>query len=337
MKALSRRPRTATFLSILIASGTVVAIAASDSPRALWRTFEQLQPIYLLAALGVELVAYLGYAIAYRATIRATGKKDISLMLAVRLVVAGFGPFVPLGGFAFDRQALRSVNRSRRVVRRQVLALGVIEYGLLAPAACICALILLLEPGRASLALTLPWVFAVPPGFALAWWATKPRILHYFQGSDGRVRRWVGELLGGVEILRTVILRPLERPGAVVGMAVYWGAEIACLGFALQCFGVELSVPALVVAYATGYAASRRSLPLGGAGVTEALLTLALIWVHVHATDALLSVVAYRLVNFLAPMLPGLLAHSSLAPVIEGDGTGDKPARRARAGAPDKA
>jgi uncharacterized membrane protein YbhN (UPF0104 family) len=337
MKTLNRRPRTATFLSILIAGGTVVAIAASDSPRALWRSLEQLQPIYLLPAVGVELVAYLGYALAYRATIRATGRRDISLMLAIRLVVAGFGPFVPLGGFAFDRQALRSVNRSRRMVRRQVLALGVIEYGLLAPAACVCALILLLEPGRASPALTLPWVFAVPPGFALAWWATQPRVLRYFQHSKGRLRDAVGEILGGVEILRTVIQRPLERPGAIVGMAVYWGAEVACLGFALLCFGVELSVPPLVIAYATGYAASRRSLPLGGAGITEALLTLSLIWVHVPATDALLSVVAYRLVNFLAPVLPGLLVHSSLAPIIDGEQSVDVRARSRSASASDNA
>jgi uncharacterized membrane protein YbhN (UPF0104 family) len=320
-----------TFLSVAIATGTVVAIAASDSPRALWDAFEGMQPIWLLAALGVELVAYLGYALAYRATIQATGERDISLILAIRLVVAGFGPFVPLGGFSFDRQALRAVHRSRRAARRQVLALGVIEYALLAPAACVCALVLLLESDKASLALTLPWVFAVPPGFALAWWATQPRVLRWFQGGRGRVRRSIGELLGGVEVLRNVVCRPLERPWALVGMGVYWAADIACLALALMCFGVELSVPALVIAYATGYAASRRSLPLGGAGITEALLTLALIWVHVGAAAALLSVAAYRIVNFLAPTLPGLLMHSSLASVLEGDATVEVRAQRAPA------
>ncbi len=329
MKALYRRPRIATFVSAVIAAGTVVAIAASDSPRALWHTFERIEPIWLLAALGVELIAYFGYALAYRATILATGQRSFSLMLAIRLVVAGFGPFVPFGGFSFDRRALRAVHSSRREARRQVLALGVVEYVLLAPAACICALILLLESDRASLALTLPWVFAVPPGFALAWWATQPRVLGYFQHSQGRIRRSIGELLAGVEVLRTIVTRPLERPWALVGMAVYWAAEIACLAFALRCFGVVLSVPALVVAYATGYAASRRSLPLGGAGVTEALLTLALIWVHVHAAHALLSVVAYRIVNFLAPMLPGLLVHSGLESVLEGDGADTQASGRA--------
>lgn len=323
MKSLSRRPRIALLLSALVAGGTVVAIAASDSPRALWSTLESIRPEYLAAAFSFELLSYVGYVIAYRSTVLAGKHERVSLMQSVRLVVAGFGPFVPLGGFSFDRRALGAIHRSRREAHRQVLALGVIEYLLLAPAACICALVLLLESDKASLVLTLPWVFAVPPGFALAWWATKPSIVERFQGSKGKLGRAFGELLAGVSVMRDVVTRPLERPGALVGMAIYWAAEIACLAFALRCFGVVLSVPALVVAYATGYAASRRSLPLGGAGITEALLTVALITVHVGAPKALLSVVAYRVVNYLVPTLPALLSHSSLAPMLEG-GTAEK-------------
>src|SRR5271155_98935 len=180
MKTLHRRPRIAMLLSALIAGGTVTAIAASDRPRALWHTLGQMQPVWLLAALAAELVAYAGYIVAYRSTILAPGRPRLSLTLTARLVVAGFGPFVPLGGFAFDRLALRAVHYSRRLARIQVLGLGVIEYLLLAPAACVCALILLLGSGRASPWLTLPWVFAVPPGFVLAWWATRPQILAYF-------------------------------------------------------------------------------------------------------------------------------------------------------------
>ena len=71
MKALYQRPRFTMLLSALIAGGTVAAIAASDSPRALWRAFEQMQPVWLLAALGLELLAYVGYVLAYRATVLA--------------------------------------------------------------------------------------------------------------------------------------------------------------------------------------------------------------------------------------------------------------------------
>jgi hypothetical protein len=129
---------------------------------------------------------------------------------------------------------------------------------------------------------------------------------------------WIADVLSGVEVMRKVLLHPFERRGALVGMGVYWAAEIACLGLALRCFGVHVSVAKLVVAYATGYAASRRSLPLGGAGITEALLTIALIAVHVNAAHALFGVIAYRLVNFIVPTLPGLLAHASLVPLLEG-------------------
>lgn len=324
MKSLNQRPRFVMLLSASIAVGTVVAIAASDSPRALWRTFTRMEPIWLLPAIGFELLAYVGYVLAYRAPIPDSKRSRLSLMLTIRLVVAGFGPFAPLGGFSFDRRALRAVHRSRRDARRQVLALGVIEYALLAPAAAVCALILLLESGKASLVLTLPWVFAVPPGFALGWWASDPRHVKRFQQADGRVMRWIGEMLGALGVLRELVMRPLERPGALVGMAIYWAADIACFAFALRCFEVSISVPALVVAYATGYAASRRSLPLGGAGITEVLLTLALIEVHVGAVEALLSVAAYRVVNFLVPVLPGLLAHSSLSDVMDGEGSGSE-------------
>jgi uncharacterized membrane protein YbhN (UPF0104 family) len=318
VKGLARRPLVVLVLSSLLAAGTVVAIAASDSPRALWRTLEQLEPQWLLYALAAELVAYGGYVIAYRSTVSAGESRRMSFMLSVRLVVAGFGPFVALGGFAFDRRALRAVHESPRRARVQVLGLGVIEYMILAPGVWVCALILLLQSSRASPALTLPWLIAVPPGFVLAWWATQPRIVGFFERPGGRLRRWVRDLLAGVQVLRSVLTHPLDHPGALLGMAIYWAAEIACLGFAVRSFAVELSVPALVVAYATGYAASRRSLPLGGAGVTEALLTVSLIAVRVHAAQALLAVLAYRVINFLAPMLPALLAHSSLTELLDG-------------------
>jgi uncharacterized membrane protein YbhN (UPF0104 family) len=319
MKVLQRRPRVALTLSALIAAGTVIAIAASDKPRALLHTVEHPQPLWLLYALVAELVAYAGYVVAYRSTVSEPGGPRLSLMLTIRIVVAGFGPFVPLGGFAFDRRAIRSVGEDARSARVQVMGLGVIEYLLLAPAAWVCALILLLGTRRASLWLTLPWIVAVPPGFAFAWWVTRPQLLEPLRRASGRLRSWVADVLSGVEVMRTIVLHPLERPGAAIGMGVYWAAEIACFGFALRCFGIELGVPPLVVAYATGYAASRRSLPLGGAGITEALLTISLIAVHVNAAHALFGVIAYRLVNFIVPTLPGLLAHSSLAPLLDGE------------------
>jgi uncharacterized membrane protein YbhN (UPF0104 family) len=79
---------------------------------------------------------------------------------------------------------------------------------------------------------------------------------------------------------------------------------------------VQLGPGRLIVAYATGYIATRRSLPLGGAGVTEALMTYALHWVHVPLAPALAAVVIYRGFNFLVVAAPSVIAYRHLLKLI---------------------
>jgi uncharacterized membrane protein YbhN (UPF0104 family) len=100
---------------------------------------------------------------------------------------------------------------------------------------------------------------------------------------------------------------PREHGLGVLGTAAYWAGDIACLWGALQFFGnPRLSVPALIIGYASGYVLTRRSLPAGGAGVVEIALTFALTWVGFPFVRALLGVVVYRLFNLWLPILPAL-------------------------------
>ena len=69
-----------------------------------------------------------------------------------------------------------------------------------------------------------------------------------------------------------------------------------------------ISTPALILAYATGYVLTRRSLPAGGAGVVDVLMTFALVWVGVPLAPALLGVITYRVFNFWLPVIPALAA-----------------------------
>jgi uncharacterized membrane protein YbhN (UPF0104 family) len=71
-------------------------------------------------------------------------------------------------------------------------------------------------------------------------------------------------------------------------------------------FDADVSTPALILAYATGYVLTRRSLPGGGAGVVEVLMTFALVWVGIPFAPALLGVLVYRLFNFWLPIVPAL-------------------------------
>ncbi len=63
-----------------------------------------------------------------------------------------------------------------------------------------------------------------------------------------------------------------------------------------------------MVGYATGYALTRRTLPLAGAGAVEALLPFALTWVGYGLPAAVLAVFAYRVFNLWLPLGPAAAA-----------------------------
>jgi uncharacterized membrane protein YbhN (UPF0104 family) len=88
-------------------------------------------------------------------------------------------------------------------------------------------------------------------------------------------------------------------------MAVYWAGEVFVLWVCLAAFERHTpSVEAVVVGYATGYALTRRTLPLAGAGAVEALLPFALTWVGYGLPAAVLAVFAYRVFNLWLPLGP---------------------------------
>ncbi len=151
---------------------------------------------------------------------------------------------------------------------------------------------------------------AVPLGFGFALWASarSERLSRW----GGKRRDWLAQALEGVGVLHTLIREPRRYVGAWLGTTVYWAADIVAFYGALRMFGLEPSVGRVIIAYGTGYAATRRSLPLGGAGVTEALMTYALYWVREPLAPALAAVLAYRLFNFLLVAAPAVIAHRQL-------------------------
>jgi uncharacterized membrane protein YbhN (UPF0104 family) len=89
-------------------------------------------------------------------------------------------------------------------------------------------------------------------------------------------------------------------------------ADICAFYGGLRTFGLVPSPGKVILAYATGYAATRRSLPLGGAGLTEVMMTYSLYWVRLPLAPSLGAVVAYRLFNLLLAAMLGLIANHQL-------------------------
>src|SRR5581483_5661271 len=96
----------------LLSAGALLGVAASVGFDRVWQKLIFPHWIWLPIAVAGEVVAYLGYTVAYRELARAERGAELDVPSVAALVSTGFGAFVQGGGFA----------------------LGTLEYAVLAPA-----------------------------------------------------------------------------------------------------------------------------------------------------------------------------------------------------------
>jgi len=270
-------------------------------------------------AMAGAVAAHVGYTFAYREVAHVGRGVRLGTLRAAAIVAAGFGMFIPRGGFAVDVEALEDLGVPPEEARIRVLGLGSLEYAVLSTGALVCAIFLLLDHAHAQRAVTLSWTIGVPLGTALALIAVRYRRWI----CRGRLAPVLGPPLEAIGVVGQIVASP-RRHGAAAftGMAVYWAGEVFVLWVCLAAFTHHTpSVTAVVVGYATGYALTRRTLPLAGAGAVEALLPFALVWVGYGLAPAVLAVFAYRVFNLWLPLGPaaaGLYALRRRAPESPG-------------------
>jgi uncharacterized membrane protein YbhN (UPF0104 family) len=270
----------------------------------------------LALAVGAQVLAVLAYVVAYRVLAQFDEGPRLPLPLVLRIVVAGFGPSAPGGGFALDKHALHALSQEEGASTVRVLGLGALEWALLAPAAWASAVVLLaLGDHRAMPSLLWPWAIVVPIGFGLALWLARPNWRNRID-SGAKWRAALARGLFGVGVLGSLTRGFVRCWQAWHGTGLYWACDITALYACARFIGLRMNLGEVVVAYATGYAVTRRSLPLGGAGITEVLMTFALHWVGQPVLPALASVVVYRVLNFVVPAAPALFVRRHVYPLV---------------------
>jgi uncharacterized membrane protein YbhN (UPF0104 family) len=282
--------------AILVAGAAGYGAVASDLRHANTYWF----PFAIVGAVA----AHVGYTFAYREVANVGREVRLGRLRAAAIVAAGFGMFIPRGGFAVDLEALQDLGVPQEEARVRVLGLGSLEYAVLAAGACVCSILLLVEHSDAQRAVTLSWTIGVPAGTVLALLAVRYRKWI----CRGLIGRFLGPPLEAIAVVGQIVAAP-RRHGAAAftGMAVYWAGEVFVLWVCLAAFTRDTpSVEAVVVGYATGYALTRRTLPLAGAGAVEALLPFALTWVGYGLPAAVLAVFSYRVFNLWLPLGPAL-------------------------------
>jgi len=299
---------TAAFVVIAgaLAAGALIGLAFVAGPGAVLHRLAHPNLYWLPIAFGATVMSYLGYMLAYRECACAGSGPDLAMTHVGALVAGGFGLFIPRGGFALDVDALEVAGFPRREARVRTFSLGTLEYAVLAPVAFGISL-LLLATGIHRDGMPLSWAIGVPVGAVVALTLMRHRrALASRQGWRARLAHALDGIAHTLELVRDT------RAGllALLGMAIYWAADIFVIWACLAVFWPHgtPSVTLIVLGYASGYALTRRSLPLAGAGAVETMLPFALMWTGIALPAAIVCVFLYRFFNLWLPLVPAAAA-----------------------------
>lgn len=324
----TRKTVLGLILAALLAGAAFTVLGQVTHFGRLQRAVSRADKAWVPAVVLGQLLAYLGYTLAYRDAARASGGPRFGFVTTARIVVFGAGAAVlgaSVGGLAVDYWALRRTGTKRRVAARRVLAVGTLEWTVLSMYALTAAALVLVTGARAPLAMTAGWLILIPVCVAGAAWFSAPARVHRFidlprrpaQDRTGRAARaWryterklragLANGIAGVVLVRHLISHPLRYWGAAVGYPIYWAGDMLTLYAAVHAFGIAANPASLTLAYATGIVISSLPLPAGGAGGVEATIALALVGTGIPLAPALLGVFVYRIVTFWLPILPAL-------------------------------
>jgi uncharacterized membrane protein YbhN (UPF0104 family) len=303
-------------LLVLIAALELAAaagLAYASGPSRVANVLSGFRWQWLGLAIGALLVSFIGYYFTYRDLYRGEQQPPLPRRALAAVVVASFGGFH--GGAALDRYALQAVGFNEMESRVRAKALGGLEQGVLAlgtSAVAICAL--MLGARYPALGFSLPWAVCPLPGFVIAF-VLAEKLCPALFGASGW-RRPVAVFFESVGLIRHFFLHPRRHAGALLGMALFWAAELVALWASLAAFGLQTQIAALVVGYASGMLFTRRSGPLGGAGVLMLVLPLTLAACGLPLATALAGVFVYRLLTFWPPVPCALAGRRTLQRLI---------------------
>ena len=279
---------------------------------------------WLGAGVVFEALSLGGYIALFRAVFSCHGAR-IGWKASYQITMAGvvatkLFAAAGAGGLALTVWALRAAGLDARSVARRILTFEFFLYGVYAGTLVVVAIGLRtgLFAGSAPWTLTvapavlgataivaLLTVRALPEDFArrrrpLAA-ARGQRLLLRFASAPSAVRDALGIALSLIK----------ERKPGLIGAIAYWGFDIATLWACFHAFGQPPPVAVIVVAYFVGALANALPLP-GGLGGVEGGTIGAFLAFGTPASLTILAVVAYRLISFWLPTLPGAAAYLQL-------------------------
>lgn len=297
---------------LVVGVGLLIARAAGFSE--VRDALARADSTWFLVCFVAQVIALAGYAAVAREAFRWDGGPDPGFGLSTHVMLASIGAtrVFAAGGAGALASTYWCFRRARFAAREalvRVLGFNTLFYVAFGLGAWVAALLATVGVGGgAPRSLTLPWLVAIPFCFVAAAFVTQPGRVERLTAPGGSLfRRALAYAIAGAAWVRVVLPHGVGRRSLAFSLA-YWVGNVICLWAALRSVGEQLPLSELVLAFATGYAATILPLPLGGVGGVDAAMTYALTAVGVQLAPALVAVAVYRLFAFWVPTIPALAA-----------------------------
>lgn len=328
VKAKSHRLLLMTALAavLYLAGGLVLAwIAGFDK---VWNAAQHPEWPWLAASLGLVALAFVGYYFGYRGVGRVEdGPDDLSHADRLAVVAAGFGGFLAHGGTGIDRAVMLAAGASERQATVRVTLLGGLEHGILAIPCSVAAMVVLAEGiPEPPLDFSIPWAVGPAVGFAVTYRASE-RYRDQLREREGW-REKLAILLDATHLVAAMFRRPLRYGDAIAGMLLYWLADMWALWAGMAAFGYRMNAATEMVAFGTAAILTRRTGPLGGAGVLGVALAATLWYCGAPWPAAILGTFSYRFFALWPPQPLSFLMLPRLHRLLEVERDADDPTSR---------
>jgi uncharacterized membrane protein YbhN (UPF0104 family) len=296
--------RVVTLLLMMILAVTL--LIAVPGLRPVVRTIRNIKPVWVIAAIALELGSCVSFVILFRLFFDRLRPPDARALAWTEQASGALLPGGGAGGLAIGGWLIHLTGVPTEWIVRRSGGLFFLTSAVNSASLILSSLALIIgASGPRTFTLTvLPMVLALLLTVLVA---ALPRILR----SRQHVPAWVDGIVSGVrDAEQTTFANPSWR---LVGGLGYLGLDMAVLWVTLKAVGEPVSVPALVMAYNIGYLSNVLPIP-GGIGVLDAGLAGALLLYGASPAHVTAAVLVYHAIALWTPGIGGTLAYLRLRP-----------------------
>jgi uncharacterized membrane protein YbhN (UPF0104 family) len=302
-------------------AGVGDALHRLDNPKWIW----------IVIAIGFNVFSFLAYMTVFRALMTTRARRKMVNRLDVgasyEITMAGFAATTLFsaagaGGIALTYWALRKAGMPRRETAGREVAFLALLYTIYLGAVVVFGILLRtgVLPGSA------PWTGTILPAALAGGALAVIGLLALIPGDIERRIKQLGHggrfhqvmqraaaapatVSSGVRFALSHLRHPRYGSTAILGAIGYWAGMVGILWASFKAFGGSVPLGVVVQGFFVGMAANLAPSPAAGVGTLDAGMIGAFLLFDQPTETVFPAVLAFRLVGFWLPIIPGVIAY----------------------------